>query len=355
MKLLHAADLHLDSAFSALSPSLAAKRRQEQREMIFRLVELCNANDCDLMLLAGDLFDSENVYPDTVEALCEAFSDCRCRIYISPGNHDYCTAAGVYSCKKWPENVHIFTKNAIECVELAHLSCRVYGAGFTAMDCAPLLADFSAPCDGFCNLMVLHGDCTNSGSPCNPISRAQIAASNLDYLALGHIHAQSGLKKEGGTFYAWPGCAMGRGFDEPGQKGCYLCEIEKGSVRAEFVPLDGRKYEILRVNAADVERALPPDTENDVYRIILEGESEKIDLLSLYSKLSPRFFSLQLKDETVPPRALWDGSEEDTLRGLFLRELKARYEAADDDETRKTIVLAVQYGMNAMDGREAVI
>ena len=36
VKLLHAADLHLDSAFSALPPEKAAQRRAEQRRHIGR-------------------------------------------------------------------------------------------------------------------------------------------------------------------------------------------------------------------------------------------------------------------------------------------------------------------------------
>ena len=66
--------------------------------------------------------------------------------------------------------------------------------------------------------MALHGDALNAGSPYNAVTREQIAASGLCYLALGHIHEKSGLQRAGETFYAWPGCPMGRGFDELGQK-----------------------------------------------------------------------------------------------------------------------------------------
>ena len=67
-KLLHAADLHLDSPFSSLSPEQAAQRRQEQRQIVTRLVEAANLHGCDALLLAGDLFDSDNVSADTLDA-----------------------------------------------------------------------------------------------------------------------------------------------------------------------------------------------------------------------------------------------------------------------------------------------
>ena len=53
IKILHAADLHLDSPFSGLSPEQAALRRKEQRQLPARLAELARIYGCDLFLLAG--------------------------------------------------------------------------------------------------------------------------------------------------------------------------------------------------------------------------------------------------------------------------------------------------------------
>ena len=47
IRFLHAADLHLDSPFSGLSPERAAQRRKEQRTVPMQLAELANAYDCD--------------------------------------------------------------------------------------------------------------------------------------------------------------------------------------------------------------------------------------------------------------------------------------------------------------------
>ena len=140
-------------------------------------------------------------------------------------------------------------EDAVEAVELPEKQLRVYGAGFTARHERPLLEGFRAKADGWTNLMVLHGDATQAASPYNPITPEQLAASGLAYLALGHIHQASGLLRCGSTCYAWPGCAMGRGFDELGQKGAYLGEVSDSGVRLDFLPLHGRSYEILRVEA----------------------------------------------------------------------------------------------------------
>ena len=57
-KVLHAADFHLDSAFRSLPEEQARLRRQESRELPGRLVDWANDHGAQLMLLAGDLFDS---------------------------------------------------------------------------------------------------------------------------------------------------------------------------------------------------------------------------------------------------------------------------------------------------------
>ena len=69
LKILHAADLHLDSPFEGLASGKAAIRRTEQRELLGRLAELAAVRQVDLVLLAGDLLDSANTYYETGEEL----------------------------------------------------------------------------------------------------------------------------------------------------------------------------------------------------------------------------------------------------------------------------------------------
>ena len=351
---LHAADLHLDAPFSGLSPAQAAKRREEQLALVRELFERGSERGCTLALLAGDLFDAPEVRPDTLEQVQRACAGFHGPIFIAPGNHDCCKPGGVYSIGGWPENVHIFTSREISRVELP--DCTVYGAGFAQVCENAMLDGFHAE-GGKTSLMVLHGDCLQKDSPYDPITKEQIERSNLTYLALGHIHQASGLLRAGGTFYAWPGCAMGRGFDELGEKGVYFGRItDSGEVFLEFAPLGGRKYEILRVEAGDdalsaIEQALPRSTQDDIYRIILTGRAALPDTRTLTRALESRFFALTIRDETRPKQDLWSGAGEDTLRGFFLQTLRTQYDAAADDETRRKIARAAKFGLDAMENR----
>lgn len=118
VRILHAADLHLDSPFEALSGAQAAQRRREQRDLLRALPELARAHGAQIILLAGDLLDSGSPYPETAKALAETFAGCASEVFLAPGNHDYYSAGAPYARLTFPENVHIFRTQRIEAVAL---------------------------------------------------------------------------------------------------------------------------------------------------------------------------------------------------------------------------------------------
>jgi len=359
LKIVHAADLHLDSAFSALSAEQAAMLRREQRRIVEDIAAEAEKMSADLLLLSGDLFDSDRCFGETAEALCRAFEQTRAKIFIAPGNHDWYSAHSPWTRMKLPANVHVFTSPYMEKVELPELGCTVWGSAFLADSARPPLAGFRADGAGI-NIMVLHGDVDMPDSKYGYISREDIAASGLDYLALGHVHKFSGVRQAGNTFYAYPGCAMGRGFDETGEKGILCGGVEKGGCNMKFVPLSGRRYEILTIDisgsediAETIRQALPEGCGRDIYRVILRGErAEDPDTAALEAELSGLCCRLEIRDETRPKIELWAAVGENTLKGSFLRRMKALYDAAQTDDERRRVTKAVSYGLAALENRE---
>ena len=132
IKILHSADLHLDSPFQGLTAGKAAIRRAEQRQLLSALGALAREEKADIVLLAGDLLDSGNTYCETGEELARCLGQMEMPVFISPGNHDWYSPKCPYARLKLPENVHVFTKPEIEYVELPELGCVVHGAAFTA-------------------------------------------------------------------------------------------------------------------------------------------------------------------------------------------------------------------------------
>lgn len=361
VKILHAADFHLDSPFLGLGPEQARQRRREARDSVLRLANFANVEHVDLVLLAGDLFDSAEIYKETAEVLAVALDQIQARVFIAPGNHDYWDPQGPYGTVRWPENVHIFKKKQIEAVELPEKNCVVYGAAFTEPECSEnLLGGFRAPKDGRLHLMVLHGD-VDGPRRYNPIPRGGIAESGLDYLALGHVHTFSKIQKLWSTYWAYPGCPEGRGFDECGPHGVILGTVDKGNCDLHFVSFARRKYEVLPVDVTArapltaLEEALPKEsTASDIYRIVFTGETDErgVDLRAVRQAMEEQFYHLELRDETRLGEDLWKRAEEDSLRGLFLKNLLCRRDEAQTPQERERIDRAARFGLAALDRRD---
>ena len=355
IRILHAADLHLDSPFESLPEEKAALRRSEQRALLRSLAQLRAETGAELVLLSGDIFDSDRTWPETEDALRLALAEMEVPVFIAPGNHDFFRLGGRWQRLALPENVHVFTSPRLEAVELPEKGVRVWGAAFTDTVSGPLLADFRVPEAGDAlELMCLHGEVGVPGSRYDPISEAELARSGMAYIALGHAHAFSGLRRAGDSFYAWPGCPEGRGFDETGDKGVIIADAEPGNVSARFVPVCTRRYEVLHADAAELESfRLPEGAERNIYKVIVEGETDSPpDLTALRRALEDGCFALRLRDETRLRRDVWARAEEDSLRGAFLRRLRAKYDAAAEDAAREAITRAVRWGLAALDGGE---
>ena len=362
IRFLHGADFHLDSAFGALPAQRAAERRRESRELLFRLADYVNGHDIDLVLLAGDLFDSASPFRETGEQLAAALGQMRARVFVAPGNHDWYGPGSPWETETWPENVTVFRVRAMTAAEVPELDLVVHGAAFTGPDQPEsLLAGFTAPADGKVHIGLLHGELDGAEDRYDPIRREEVSASGLAYLALGHVHKRMEPLTLGRTVCAWPGCLEGRGFDELGEKGFYEGTIsDSGEVSLAFVPFARHRYEILEVDVTGkdprvaVEAALPPDTAGDLYRILLTGETAEggAGAAALRETLADRFDTLEVRDRTRMAEDLWQRAGEDSLRGLFLRELLARREAAEDEAARAEIDLAARFGLAALDHRD---
>lgn len=356
LTILHAADFHLDSPFRSLPPREAQARRADQRKTLEQLRDIALDRRVDLVLLAGDLFDSREVYPETLETLARVLGQLPCPVVIAPGNHDYYDTKSPYSQPIWPENVHIFSSEAVSSFAFPALDTVVYGCAFTSpyREDDPL-SGFSAPKNGGISLGIYHADVAKQ-SRYAPIAPESLEKSGLDYVALGHVHAPSGLQGET-VPWAYPGCPQGRGFDELDDRGIYLVQVpDQGKASLEFVPLAGPRY---REREADLTGREPigaiketlADCENDYVRLTLTGEAETLELNVLRAQLEPLCRVLELRDETARPRNVWARRNEDTLTGHFLREMAARLEAAPTEE-RDLVEAALAYGLAALEGRE---
>ena len=342
MKILHTADWHLDSPLQGAEPL-----RQALAAIPGQIFELCRQENCDLVLLAGDLFDGAYT-PHTYQDLYDVLKAMAVPVFITPGNHDFAGLDSPWQKELWPENVHIFKSAGISSVAIPELDLRVFGAGFESMDAAAQLAGFRAERPEKYAIGIFHGDPTQINSPYNPITRQQVEASDLDYLALGHIHKADSFKA-GKTLCAWPGCPMGRGYDEQGEKGVYIVELaDKADLR--FVPLHTPRFYDLQAEVSALGSVLPPVASNDYYRVTLVGTCDTPDLAALQENFT-HIPNLVLRDKTTRPVDLWGSLGEDSFEGVYFGLLKTALEAADESE-KQEILLAAEISRQLLEGQE---
>ncbi|MHB1155113.1 MAG: metallophosphoesterase family protein [Eubacteriales bacterium] len=370
VKILHCADIHLDSPFTDRSPEKAAVRRNELRGAFSSMMTYARLNAVDIMLIAGDLFDSQYVTPDTVSLVLREFSGNKfCRFIISPGNHDPYTQNSIYDKIEFPSNVYIFDNDRLSYFSFDDLETDVYGYAFTS----PLLeynpfAGHKPENPDRLNILCAHGEIGVPVSHYCPINLTDITTGGFDYVALGHIHNSSGITQINGVYYGYSGCIEGRDFGECGYKGALYGEISKKNrvCNADIRGLrfSKRRYEILSINLTG---AVSEETAYDkIYtavrknysddtslRLNLEGEISPSVSLSesvIRQKLESGLFSLQIKNNTLP---LFDYSmleKDKTIRGEFFRRLLPFLQGSD--EQRENAALALRYGLSALTGND---
>ena len=353
MKILHSADWHLDSPIVGRTAEQTALLKAALLEIPHKIAAAARAERCDLMLLSGDIFDGPHT-PESLKAVKDSLDEVSIPVFITPGNHDYLSPGSPWLTESWPENVHIFTCAAMEGIAVPGLDCQVYGAAFTGPSAPALLDGFRADGGERFAVGILHGDPTQTASPYCPVTAEQIRFSGLHYLALGHIHKGDHLTA-GGTLCAWPGCPMGRGFDELENKGVLIVTLDDHGCQTRFLPLDTPRFFDLSCEPgtdakAAIAQLLPAAGNQDFYRITLVGESEPLDT-ALLEKQFPHFPNLQLRDRTQRPVDLWASAGDDTLEGVYFRLLQEQLENADG-ETREQILLAARISRQILENRE---
>ena len=355
IRILHTADWQLDAPLRDFTTEQQQELRNAMLALPGQIADISIREDCDLCLIAGDVFHGAYTR-ESYEAVFHALERMEIPVFIAPGEQDPYREGSIWTTEPWPDNVYIFRSRELSSYRVPELDCRIYGAAFTDVHSPALLEDFFAECDERHALLVLHGDPADPNSSCNPVTAAQIREAGVDYAALGHLHVQ-GRFDAGAGLCAWPGCAMGLGFQETGAKGVLIAQVGK-TVNARFVPLNAPRFLEFQVEAGNdptsaVEALLPPLGSRDHLRIHLTGEAATGTAAQLRIRFAA-YPNLTILDETVPLRDLWDLAGEDSLSGLFFQILRETA-VVSEPQTARTAELAARISRRILDGQEVVL
>ena len=352
MKILHCSDIHLDSSMERnLTAAQARERNAEVCATFARMAAFAADQKVTAVIIAGDLFDTHRATVqtagfvlDTIRATPEVDF-----LYLR-GNHD----ASVFEGMILPENFKTFgsewTSYCYENVVIAGINVE--------RDCWESFYEMMLLPENTVNIVTLHGQIsTQSGEEL--IALPRLKRKNIDYLALGHIHAyQTGKLDERGV-WCYCGCLEGRGFDELGSKGFILLEVEGDTVRHSFVPFARRTLEEVQVDisglttisqiltaAQGAVRGLPAE---NLLKLTLTGtytlETQK-DLNFLKKMLEGRFYFLKIKDESHLKIEKETYEHDISLKGEFIRLVMASNRS---DEEKEQIICC---GIRALSGEE---
>lgn len=357
MKFVHIADLHLDSIFVNLNriKNLSDIRRLEQREAIKKVVEYIKENKIDYLFISGDLYEHEYVKQSTIEYINNLFKEIEeTKIFIAPGNHDPYLKNSYYNEFNWNNNVHIFSSSGIEKIELDNVD--IYGNAFTDFYCRNSNTEnIKIENREKINILITHGtlDVNNDEyREYNPLSQKKLRELGFDYIALGHIH-KNNLDTNKNIIY--PGSLVSLGFDEPGIHGMVIGEIDKEHINIELKKIDSREYKVEQIDISKiiseeelVEKLNSMRNETKtLYEIELIGyRNFEIDKYHIY-KILQNDQIIKIKNSTKIAYDIESLSKENSLKGIFIRELLKKQQSGEISE--KDLEEALEIGLDAID------
>lgn len=260
MRILHLADVHLDTTFRARSTAVRRRLRDASRDAFRRAVDLALGQDVHCVVVAGDLFDDARLSFQTEGFLVDQVARLDAgdvqMVYVT-GDHDPGRAGLRAHELAWPDNVTVVRSHEPVTVTVldrdGNEAGRVTGIGHqTADDTADLAAAFPEPEGELPEMAVLHTRVVNARGgerhePRAPAELATIRKLGYDYWALGHVHERQRLSVDPSVWYA--GNLQGRHPGETGAKGGLLVDLpEDDAPTVTFHPLGPIRWETLVVD-----------------------------------------------------------------------------------------------------------
>lgn len=354
LRIIHIADVHLGARHDDLGDQASAQR-ERQFAAFSAAVDLALAEKVDLFLVAGDLFDS-NVQPrrsvERVAAALKRLVDARIRSVIVPGTHDCYDRSSIYRAYDLKtmagstaddDFVTVLTPE-LPSVHLLACDAIVHGPVFPTKR-APHspLRDLGVGTDdrsATWRVGIVHGSVAIPGKTDRDdvvITTEEIAASGLDYLALGHWHSAQ-QAKAGTVTYAYAGAPEAVALDQDRAGKALLIELDDAggqrSVRIAAHQVGRTRFEKQELDAADVAsqpalveslaRRSDPNLVLDVRIGGVRPDELDLDIDEIETALAPSFLKVRVRDASIP--ALTEGAlpSPDTIAGAFIRDIEGR-------------------------------
>lgn len=365
MRIIHCADLHLDSRMSAnLTKEKARERQAELLHTFERMMDYAVLHLVDAIIIAGDLYDTKHISAAARNTVREAIlRNPGIDFYYLKGNHD--AESFLNNMDEIPGNLKLFDSGWISYAADKAGRIMITGTELCKENAASIYNELTLDMEKF-NIVVLHGQEAEHASRdgAEVISLRSLRNKGIDYLALGHIHSYKTGELDARGRYCYSGCLEGRGFDECGEHGFVLLDIdeEKKSYRQEFIPIAFRQIYALDVDITDCMttadiagriRAMLTDAKpgsEGLVKLVLKGsvgvECEK-NMELLTKQFADRYYFLKIDDESRLNVDYGMFALDESLKGEFVRTVMAAEELGEEEKAA-----IVRYGIQALAGEE---
>ena len=358
MKFLHMADIHLDSPFATLAgkEGLSQERRLEQRKVMKDIVEYIKNNDIPYLFIAGDLYEQEYIRKSTIEYINDLFKQIPdTKIFITPGNHDPYINNSFYKTFNWNDNVHIYT-DKLERIKLEEAD--IYGYGFNDFYMENKYENIKIENPDKINILITHGSVdggNDENRQYNPMSSRILKNMGFDYVALGHIHKPS-YQDYDNQKIIYPGSTISLGFDELGKRGYILADVEKSSMKLEFIESKAKTFEEIKLdltNINSVESLLEAIEKLDLdeakfYKILLVGKRNfEVNPYEL-AKIIKQENIIKIKDQSVINYNIEEIAKQINLKGLFAKNILNKIETQNDEAEKENLMKAFEIGIEIL-------
>lgn len=372
IRILHTADVHLGRRFPFLRGKGSEYRNQLLRTFE-KIVDLAISEDVSLLLIAGDLFDTNRVHGITIGKVLSAFRKLEApaiRVCILPGTHDAYDNDSVYRFVQFPPNVVVFTPEHSQ-ETYKNLNLTVYGRvldgkllGKSPIKELPLTEQSEF------HIGMAHCSVKRPGVIENEamiLDESEIAGSGLDYLALGHWHSFQDMS-QGNTKACYCGSPEPIDMDQRGAGNVSMVTIhEKNNVQVTPVRVGTKKCEAITIDVGPIksiggimemiETKADPNLILEVALTGLSGTDYDLNPREIEEGLGERFFHLRVRDNSHPKlgEVKLQNFPEETVTGRFLRIIEKRIATASNEEDKLLYEEVLKVGFALLQGRSQII
>lgn len=366
-KLLHAADIHLDARFLWLGER-GGEYRTLVRQTFDDIIGLAQRERSDMLLLVGDLFDSNDPDRQTLQHVAAQLAGLAIPVCILPGNHDCYSRDSVYRKQKFADNVHLFVERPT-IKHFPELGLTVAGNPLLSKhDSTPPLANLVRQTAWQRWYVALaHGNMQNIGafeSTTRPIHPHEIAATQADYVALGDWHRFADYS-QGNVRAFYSGAPEPTTFTqtETGKVASIVISADtitvtpitvgRATVCTRSIDITGLTEQEL---SAKIIESADPHTLLHVTLTGLKSPDHFIDIDGLVERLSDYFYYLKISDSA--PLGLTEINPDDYpeafVIGQYVRLMQAEIAQTTDERARRVAERALQLGVALLNGEKVL-